>query len=348
MLIFCVSTFEINAKAIFKHKLGFFMSAVSVSPLRTEIYDAKSIVVSDQIVRVHESSSINKQIDNFFTRAQNVTSKEFKVEAVILSDFLKRSFIYLDHVHVLTLMYRCSKKSMSIDTIIDWNDIIEILKRPTSKFDARSLSIALYCLQDISSDKLSIITSYIKALCMHLRKSKISSLNGQAIGMSLYGLQKTNCNMPEALELLMMLAPLIYDRGDGEDASRYNSVRWKANLPPTPPATGIISSRRIYPVHMTAQEISNALYGLQGHTSESVAVKSVMKALTARIKKSVSTAKFTAQHVSMALFGLQRMNSDDQEVVELLQAILPFIRSVPLDHQAIANSFYGEINSDLL
>ena len=68
---------------------------------------------------------------------------------------------------------------------------------------------------------------------------------------------------------------------------------------------------------LRSQHIGRSLVGLQRFSAESVEVRYLVKQLTQRIKESDRT-KMTAPALSDALFGLQGMRSDIPEVQELL------------------------------
>jgi hypothetical protein len=70
---------------------------------------------------------------------------------------------------------------------------------------------------------------------------------------------------------------------------------------------------------ISAQAISNALYGLQGMSSEVTEVRALLYALTAQMI--ASSDVLTSQAVSNALYGLQGFNSDSPEVRALLQVL---------------------------
>jgi len=91
-------------------------------------------------------------------------------------------------------------------------------------------------------------------------------------------------------------------------------------------------------VHKT---VGNALYGLQGCSSEHAEVRSILKALTPQIAK--CSEPLDAQAVGNALYGLQGCSSEHAEVRSILKVLTPQIAkcSEPLSAQAVGNALYG-------
>jgi hypothetical protein len=70
---------------------------------------------------------------------------------------------------------------------------------------------------------------------------------------------------------------------------------------------------------LDAQEVGNALYGLQNMRIDVREVRDVLAALAPKIKG--CREELRAQEVGNALYGLQGMSSDVREVVEVLAAV---------------------------
>jgi len=71
---------------------------------------------------------------------------------------------------------------------------------------------------------------------------------------------------------------------------------------------------------LNAQAVANALYGLQGMSSDHAQVLNLVEALADKVRK--CDERLSAQEVGNALYGLQGMNSSSNIVKELLEAIL--------------------------
>ena len=91
----------------------------------------------------------------------------------------------------------------------------------------------------------------------------------------------------------------------------------------------------------SCKNIANALFGLQGMSSDSAEVCSLLSALCPKVVE--CRESFSAQHIGNALYGLQGMSSDCVEVRSLLSALCPKVVKCkePLDAQAIGNALYG-------
>jgi len=92
---------------------------------------------------------------------------------------------------------------------------------------------------------------------------------------------------------------------------------------------------------LKAQEVGNALYGLQGMSSDSEEVRNLLRSLVPKVIS--CKGLFNAQAVGNALYGLQGMSSDVVEVRDLLRALVPNVISCKEDlkAQAVGNALYG-------
>ena len=68
-----------------------------------------------------------------------------------------------------------------------------------------------------------------------------------------------------------------------------------------------------------AQGVDNAVYGLQGMSSECPEVREMLSVLSWKVRD--STEKLSAQAVGNALYGLQGMSSECPEVKEMLSVL---------------------------
>jgi hypothetical protein len=92
---------------------------------------------------------------------------------------------------------------------------------------------------------------------------------------------------------------------------------------------------------LDAQAVGNALYGLQGMTSDKAAVQAILLALVPKVE--CCREALDAQAIGNALYGMQGMSSDCQEVRAMLSALRPKVESCreALDAQAVGNALYG-------
>ena len=70
-----------------------------------------------------------------------------------------------------------------------------------------------------------------------------------------------------------------------------------------------------------AQAVGNALYGMQGMSTERTNVRQLLSSLISCISLYEDTLK--PQHIGNALYGMQRMDSSIQEVRDMIIAFLP-------------------------
>jgi len=213
----------------------------------------------------------------------------------------------------------------------------------------------LFRSQDITSD-----TNGAPELCAALA-SKIQSfagdLNGQDIGIGLYGLQGMSSDIPEVRALVSALADKVQSSETELDSQALgNALYGLQSLKSAEPevrklvaalASKVSESRS----DMVAQSIGAGLYGLQRLTSDSLEVRSLVAALAEKVE--ASAFAFDAQAIGNSLFGLQRMKSNVPEVRALLQAIttkLTVLNStVQMDSKGIGAALYGlqGMSSDL-
>lgn len=93
---------------------------------------------------------------------------------------------------------------------------------------------------------------------------------------------------------------------------------------------------------LEAQEVGNALYGLQSLSSEKEEVRVLVAKLAEKLKR--SKVYLRPQHIARALLGFQRLSSDSKEVRALLSQLTRRIAEsdrTPLTSSAIADSLFG-------
>lgn len=94
---------------------------------------------------------------------------------------------------------------------------------------------------------------------------------------------------------------------------------------------------------MKAQEMANALYGLQGMSSDHIEVKELLIAIEKKIISSRSSQIFNSQEIGNALYGLQNLKSECPEVRNLLLAMRKKMINfnVILNAQSVGSAFIG-------
>jgi hypothetical protein len=92
---------------------------------------------------------------------------------------------------------------------------------------------------------------------------------------------------------------------------------------------------------LSAQEMGNTLYGIQGMSSDSAEVRAMLSALVPKVE--TCREALSAQEMSNALYGIQGMSSDSAEVRAMLSALASKVESCreALSAQAVSNTLYG-------
>ena len=92
---------------------------------------------------------------------------------------------------------------------------------------------------------------------------------------------------------------------------------------------------------LKAQNVGNALYGLQGMSSEVAEVRAMLAALVPQVK--ACKEEFKAQNVGNTLYGLQGMSIEVSEVQAMLAALVPQVKACKEEFSAqeVGNALYG-------
>jgi very-short-patch-repair endonuclease len=87
--------------------------------------------------------------------------------------------------------------------------------------------------------------------------------------------------------------------------------------------------------------VGNALYGMQGMSSDSAEVRAMLLALVPKVES--CRAALGAQAVGNSLYGMQKMSSDSTEMRAMLLALAPKVESCreALGAQALGNALFG-------
>jgi hypothetical protein len=163
---------------------------------------------------------------------------------------------------------------------------------------------ALYGLQAMSTAHAPVRD--LLASLVDVVASCEEQLSGRALSRALFGLQRTSCDVDSVRELLKIFGKISYIN------KIINSNEW------------LFSD-----TSMTAPQIGDALYGLQGMTDESKEVQAFMSFLLPTITNRTSEDRFKWHAAGRALFGMQRMSPLDSFV----QATISTVCS-SMDHSA--------------
>ena len=92
---------------------------------------------------------------------------------------------------------------------------------------------------------------------------------------------------------------------------------------------------------LTSRAIGNALYGLQGITTDTIGAPELCEAIAAKVK--TFEGDLNGQDIGIGIYGLQGMSSDWSEVRSLVQAMSEKIEKseTDMDSQALGNALYG-------
>ena len=141
-------------------------------------------------------------------------------------------------------------------------------------------------------------------------------LNAVSVSSALYGLQSMGSECGEVQQILELIAScLIRD-----------------------------------PIPLSGRVIANALYGLQGCTTEPLPVRRLLRGLSQGMRLAAQSyplhpgVDYTSGHMSMALYGLQRFTgSGGEKEVELLEGLADNISRSPhmLQERDTAQALYG-------
>jgi len=150
--------------------------------------------------------TINKRIQDFFSERDHCPSK--------LRDYLQSSRESVDYVHVLTVMYKCSKlKVTDLRSYLNTDMALEVLERAPCDVDTRTIATALYSLNSLTDSAFS--RRIIRVVTRWLEVLDSTTFSGQEIAMSLFGLQQFS-DTPEIVNLLRLLLPKLQPNVHGK------------------------------------------------------------------------------------------------------------------------------------
>ena len=149
----------------------------------------------------------------------------------------------------------------------------------------------------------------IKTALLSSKREKTVMINSRSVSAAFFGLQRMNCEGDIVEELLIQLAYAI-------------------ELVP----------------EINGQLIGNVLLGMQKmNPDSSMAVRMVLRSLTAQIERSEGRINMTGQNFGNALYGMKSMSSNSKEVRGMLSAIASLLKtsSAEMNGQNIGNALYG-------
>jgi hypothetical protein len=178
----------------------------------------------------------------------------------------------------------------------------KLSKAPSSEpMKAKAISMLMQGLQGMSSD-VEEVTDLLKQIT-----PRIGEFDAQACGNVLYSLKRMTSDQKAVRVLLQTIAPKI------ESCSQ----------------------------KLSAQELANAFFGLQGLDSKFPEVRNIVKALTKKLVQA-GDVKFSSQGIGNAISGFQSME-DCPEVIEALGLLGEKLEACdqvmpPMD---LANALFG-------
>ena len=267
---------------------------------------------------------VNKAITRFFNDRNNY---EIKRDGNQLKSFLLNNIQHLDHVHVLTLLHRCTKRNIALSDIFSWSVVLKLLNESNEGFDDQSIGTALYAmtlLPGTSTDNNGNYNSNSNSNRSDKNNSGVNDNNDNGSDNRKQDID--NINLTNAYLTII-------------------SKKLEKRI-----SSGSSSSSR--PCFLNGHSAAMALYGLHSHTLSAYSIdtnnntnnnnnkylRKVIKLLAILIDTSSSSGSssicsenndwlWTASEISSAIYGLQGItldmlhSSSNEEVVTLLRAV---------------------------
>ena len=243
--------------------------------------------------KVSKVRSINKQIDILLPpKNMKINVREHHSSLLStaneLKSYLSTNREYLDKVHVLTVMYRCSKMGRSdLSEFIDLDLALSILNTIDNKpVQFRSAASALYSLHLINDSKNDDYTLFVRDMVnivtrwlIDMKKRDEVKATGQAIAMCIVGLKNLNLHANEVRSLIKELAYLT----------------------------------RCSESSMNAHDVASALYGLQHmDCSTHEELDTLLGEIINKMEQSTDfrgDRRLSSKHFSMMMYGLHSTSS---------------------------------------
>ena len=184
---------------------------------------------------------------------------------------------------------------------------VKINESIVDTYDWKVISTSLYGMQCMSSSQ-EVVRTLLWALTRKINKLPPHEISSWSLGNMLLGLKSMNSDVREVQGLISALNRAI----------KFNFKGFRA-----------------------PEDISCAMFGLQGCRSSHPPVRDIMLTLSHVIRN--SSVVVTPQAVSMMLYGLKNMVNDHNSVESLLISLAPKIASCkgPMTPAEICTSIYG-------
>ena len=223
-----------------------------------------------------------------------------------------------------------------------------IKKLPTVSWRYRDISAVVYglqCLREDDDGYLAVVAAMTAALVKSNQSREAVSF--KLISMAMIGLQKNKLRARQSVELLnsiMIMTKSCHESPDAQEVG--NALHGMQSMSSDHAEVRSMVSALSGKVHsckesLTAQNVGNALYGMQSMGSDHVEVRSMVSALSGKVHSCKES--LTAQNVGNALHGMQSMSSDHAEVRSMVSALSGKVHSCKesLDAMAVGNALYG-------
>lgn len=230
----------------------------------------------------------------------------------LFEHFVKHRLDICDASQITNFIRLAGRKSKSKSYLLLVENLryvaLKLEKLKSHPWSFKNISRVIYGLQCLSvkdSGYTEIIITMTDIANDNMKRN--NDFPPQNLSMSLYGLQRNNCEDEPSRRLLSVLAKM------------------------TTQCIGTFNS----------QCVGNSLYGLQGMSSEHEEVREMLTALVPKVKN--IEGSIDSQNMGSALYGLQGMSSDHAEVCAMLSALLPIVKTCneSLDVKAVVNALYG-------
>lgn len=217
-------------------------------------------------------------------------------------------------------------------------------------FTGRDVGMALYGFKSQSyKGRVPIVNTLLQTLASKIHVSAAPSdksfyFNSQSASMAFLGLQSLNGSAAVYGVLESILPRLVELDRQGAGNALY-SLRHLSSAHPTTRKllAHLVPLVRAAPGRFTAQELSNALWGLQGMDGRVPEVAQLFEVLAMRLEEMPPAVKFSAPEISMAISGLQSCGDDCPAVIKILGLLADRLEACTdkLRSFEIANILFG-------
>ena len=223
-----------------------------------------------------------------------------------------------------------------------------IEKLSTASWRSRGISAVVYGLQCLLEDDdgyLAVVAAMTAAFVKSTQSG--DAVPFQSISMAMIGLQKNKLRARQSVELLKSIMIITKNCRETPNAQAVgNALYGMQGMSSDHAEVRSMVSALLGKVHsckesLGAQEVGNALYGMQCMSSDHAEVRSMVSALAGKVHSCKES--LGAQAVGNALYGMQGMSSDHAEVRSMVSALLGKVHSCKesLSAQEVGNALYG-------